>query len=127
MRWAVTAFASLWWLVVIACDDREETISHLRLNFVNNTDSLVCYAYGSRPESIAQDNCSAPIAPMAETTWAPDCYSLHEVSPFALVDEASGDVIYAREATCGEWIDAGQTITIDREGDEFLVTDGFGD
>jgi hypothetical protein len=47
------------------------------------------------------------------------------VNQVVLVERSTGEVIYAREAICREWIDAGATITIEKEGDAFVVTDGF--
>lgn len=115
-------------MVAPGCDSRdqpERSISRIRLSFVNNTDALLCYFYGSVESALRASGCGSPITPEDTTTWAPDCYSLTETSPVVLIEDATRDVIYSRRATCGEWIDADLTITIDKDGGTFAVTDQF--
>ena len=87
----------------------------------NNSDALVC-KYTS-PFS-DRTRCSSPIEPHTEVRLGQDCYIAADVY---LVEEATDEEIYYREARCEEWVDAGRTITIDRVGDEFVITDGFPD
>lgn len=108
-------------LVVTGCFETSNSTSTVIITYHNNTDSLFC-KYTS-PFS-DRTRCSTPIQPNAETISGQDCYIDADVY---LVEESTGDEIYYREARCEEWDDAGRIISIDREGDRFVVTDGFED
>jgi len=102
---------------------------HVNITYENNTDSLLCLYHGTAesPRSFPPDSCSVKIEPMNKTTWSRECPSGVEVSAaeVVLLEESTRDVLYARTAICREWIDSGSKVTIDKHGDEFVVTDGF--
>ena len=65
---------------------------------------------------------------MKKTIWSRDCFTIEGGSAeVVLIEESTRGLIYARTAICKEWIDAGLTITIDKDGDRFVVADGFPD
>ncbi len=112
--------------VLAACLPEGEP--QVNITYENNTDSLLCLYHGTveSPRSLLP-GCSAEIEPMKKTTWSHECFSSIEVSAVqvVLIEDSTGDAIYGRTAICREWIDAGSTITIDKDGDRFVVTDGF--
>jgi hypothetical protein len=108
-------------IVVVGCVSKPDAISPiLRMDYVNNTDSRFCvYLTPVDPRT----SCPT-LEPNTSVVNTQDCYTSAWIY---LVDEAAREEIYGREARCEEWFEAGHTITVDREGDTLVITDGFPD
>lgn len=94
------------------------------ITFENRTDSLICV--NPRETDEGPTGPCDEIEPRETVTYGMLCRSDDEES-VVLTDGVGGAVIYRRTATCGEWEDSGATITIDWDGDNFVVTDSFSD
>lgn len=65
---------------------------------------------------------------MTTTMSVRECFTIDlGASDIVLIEQSEGEVVYARVANCRKWLDSGARITIDKQGDEFIVTDGFPD
>lgn len=100
---------------------------HVDITYQNNTDSLLCVSGGTGASPVRRVDCSTKVEPMKRTTESPECVPDIETggTSVVIIEDVTGDVIYGRTALCREWIDAGSTITIDKQGDRFVITDGF--
>lgn len=128
--WTVAVIGAL--SLSAACFDWLEGDPRVDFHFDNRTEFVLCYFPGLSESSLEMGSiepnsqCLAEVDAQSRTTWSPECtpnnleFSQTDV---ALTVKSSGEIIYHATATCQEWIDAGSTITIDREGGEFVVTD----
>ena len=109
-------------ILASGCDHDFDAINPiLRMDYVNNTDSVLCRYTSTHSD---RTRCGEALQPHTTTVLLQDCYD----SAWNILDEEStGAEIYFRVARCEEWFEAGHTITVDRVGDEFVITDGFGD
>ena len=101
---------------------------NIKIRYENNTDSQLCLYHGSAASPLGISlACLSDIQPMSNVSWSRECVGDLETATaqVVLIEAASGQVIYARSATCMEWLEAGSTIVIDRHDDAFFVTDGF--
>ena len=119
-------------IVLIACGLTSPDERHIKLTFVNSTDSLLCF------NSYEVDFC-ATITPRDTSIWRPGCGLAGEqrLTFFLSTREGRREFyrstregrreIYRRTATCNEWEDAGATFIIKQRGDELVVTDSLPD
>ncbi len=114
--WVLALFATV--PLLAACDPG------IGIRFENRTDSLICLNPRETDES-PTGPCDE-IEPRETVTYGMLCTSDRERS-VTLTDGVGGEVLYRRTATCGEWEDSGATVTIDWDGDNFIVTDSFSD
>ncbi len=105
-------------LLLAACDPG------IGITYENGTDSLICVYPGENDEG--PTGPCAEIEPSETITYGAFCTSDDEET-VVLTDGVGGAVLYRRTATCGEWEDSGATVTIDWDGDNFIVTDSFSD
>ena len=98
---------------------------HFRVEFVNNTDSLLCCEGAPGQYGQFSDRCLNRIEPQGTTVWRPECESGGDYSTVRLTVGARGREIYDRTATCGEWKASGGTFIIEQDGDEFVVADSL--
>lgn len=127
-----------WWVAMVlvgtvtfplgACGG-EFKRSEVNLQFVNNTDSLLCY-FPNSEEAAAERFCEE-VSPQKKRSWAPECGPGEDANLTAtavvLTVGLGGEVIYNRTATCKQWNDSGAKITIDRRDGKFVVTDSLPD
>ena len=92
--------------------------------FDNRTDAVLCEYPG--PRDAAGATCLVTLAPRAETGGGRDCDGIESrpVTVIITVKE-DGRQIYNRTASCGEWSDTVRRFVIEREGEDFIVTDSL--
>lgn len=116
MRWLLGALLIACAAVFTGCDPG------IGLEIVNNTSSTLCW-YEDQDRVGDPDHC-VEILPKFQATYAVLCLSDYERSAIFTVG-VTGEQIYNRTATCGEWKDAGSKVTIDQIDGKFVVTDGL--
>ena len=114
--------------VFVACGNATDTV---RFRYDNRTDSTLC-TYPS-PQDAAAGKCQEPATPHATTRFGSGCgygtssaVRTHPVTMILTVKD-SGQQIYSRTASCGEWNDSGATLVIEQRGDAFVVKDSLAD
>ena len=129
-RWLIASLASLVGVALIAAGcwlvPKHESV---KLTFDNRTDSLLCYHLSE--ESASFGGCNQKIQPMATTASEPGCgYGAGaEKLPLTVILRVrdQGRRIYDRTEECRVWQDSDRIFVIEREGDEFIVTDSLPD
>ena len=67
--------------------------------------------------------CLAEVDPLSETKWGRDCDGEKgRKIGVVIVVKATGEEIYNRTASCGEWDDSNRTFVIEQQNGEFVVT-----
>ena len=99
---------------------------YVEMTFENRTDSSLCL-YGST-DAAGTDACSE-IKANGRTTWDTGCgygdkARSNEVTVVLTVGE-DGPTIYAKTATCDQWLDADATFVIRESGGDLAVSDNL--
>ena len=98
---------------------------HFRVEFINTTDSLLCFEGAPGQFGQFSDQCLNEIKPQRTTVWRPECETGEEHRTVRLTVGARGREIYDKAATCGKWEASGGTFIIKQVGDEFMVIDSL--
>jgi hypothetical protein len=98
----------------------------VKMTFVNETDSLLCFNLSSA--AAARGEFCDEIKSHGTSVWRPECGQAGK-QPLTVVLSLGpgGREIYNRTATCNEWEASGARFTIERRGDELVVTDSLPD
>lgn len=111
-------------VVGIGCLDEALGERHIKLTFINSTDSLLCF---NTSGAVFCDE----VKPRDTSFWSPGCGIGKGAgqNPIAVVLTAKEGErrIYERTATCNQWEDSGGTFIIKQVGDEIIVTDSLPD
>src|SRR3990172_6667499 len=106
-------------IVGVGCLDEALGERHIKLTFINSSDSLLCF------NTSGVVFCDE-VKPRGISFWRPGCGIGKGAgqNPIAVVltEKEGGRRIYERSATCNEWEDSGGTFIIKQRGDEFIVT-----
>jgi len=93
----------------------------IKLTFVNETDSLLCYGSSSAD---AASGCQE-VKARRTTVWRPGCGTTGKLPMSVVLTLGQGGAeVYNRTATCNEW-DSGGKFVIEQAGDDFVVTDSL--
>ena len=99
----------------------------VQFTFDNRTGSLLCFYPSSADASLGR--CRSEFDTMAETIRTVGCGdgSGVEKNPISVIltVKQGGRQIYNRTAECRVWQDSDRIFVIEREGDEFIVTDSL--
>jgi hypothetical protein len=115
MRWILVITALSFVAVLMAC--KEDTRIELTVN--NNTDSSLCY-YEVQPF----EGFCPQVMPHLKAKFATACVRGGDtLTPIVLTDGPGGREIYKAAATCRDWKQSGATITVEKPGGQFVVTD----
>jgi len=116
VRWFFSALLFACAAVLTGCDPG------IGITFVNKTSSTLCWYEYER--DVGNPDACAEIQPNDKITYSTICESDWDQSVFLTVG-VTGEQIYNRTATCGEWEDSGAKVTIDRIDGKFVVTDSL--
>ncbi|MDO8612432.1 MAG: hypothetical protein Q7R32_06365 [Dehalococcoidia bacterium] len=95
--------------LLTACDPGIE------LKIVNDTDSPLCWYETER--DVGDPEWCNEIEANDAVSWSTIC-TMDQPKAVILTVGISGEPFYEKEATCGEWKDAGATVTVEqRDGD----------
>src|SRR3972149_2129167 len=113
-------------IVGVGCLDEALGERHIKLTFINSSDSLLCFNLSSA-EAARGDSCGE-VKSRRTSVWRPRCSpSGSEPLTVVLSLGPGGREVYNRTATCDEWEASGAKFTIEQRGDELVVTDSLPD
>src|SRR5436309_215128 len=98
---------------------------YVDFTFDNRTDARICYYLSS--EGAADAHCNQEIKPFARTSWRPRCAygSEAEKVPVTVILTVAdgGRRIYDQTLRCRAWQNSDATFVIEKQGDQFYVSD----
>lgn len=122
MRWLgiLSAIVVLGWAsIASACSDHPE----IKVRVTNDTDSSLSWCYTRRGTTeIGVESCEE-ITPHYDVEWGLLCHENTSERMVMIIRLKTGVVLHQRDALCSDWADA--TIKIERQGQDYVVTDGL--
>ena len=96
----------------------------VKMTFVNESDVGLCFNLSS--SSAATGDFCGEVKARGKSVWRPGCSPSGD-QPITVVLSVGpgGREIYNRTATCNEWEASGAKFTIEKRGDELVVTDSL--
>ena len=95
----------------------------VKVRFENKGDSDLCFNFTKVIPGLCDE-----VRAGATTVSRPDCKNPETTTLTIVLSVAEGRrEIYSRTATCKEWVASGAKITIEKRGDELVITDSLPD